>query len=249
MKEQKKLTISMSIFTFIIFVAFGTIIVTEKTSPLFIPKIEKKLTEYLNKEYPEIKDELKIENTKYKNTIYTMKVTSKKNKNLSFNINYSNKKISDTYENDYLKGKTFLKHINKNIQKEIKQKTKKNYKTEINTNLNEFTTSISDKILKEENLSNLRIYTLEKNIYIQNFTPQILSSEIINSIKELESQEITPRTYTFIINDKDNKTLKITNFTYKTIENNQYNQIINDIINNNNTELLKKNRIKFKYTY
>ena len=70
-----------------------------------------------------------------------------------------------------------------------------------------------------------------------------------NSIKELESQEITPRTYTFIINDKDNKTLKITNFTYKTIENNQYNQIINDIINNNNTELLKKNRIKFKYTY
>ena len=67
MKKQKQLTISMTIFALFVFVSFGVIVVTEKSSVLLIPKMEEKLTTYLYEEYPELKDKVTIESTKYKN--------------------------------------------------------------------------------------------------------------------------------------------------------------------------------------
>ena len=87
MNEQKKLTISMTIFCFIIFVAFGVIIVTEKTSTFLTPKVKDNLTKYLYDKYPSIKNDIEIKDVTYKNTIYTMKIESKSNKNLYFYIN------------------------------------------------------------------------------------------------------------------------------------------------------------------
>ena len=43
MKEQRKLTIGMAIFTFIVFISFGVILLNEKSAPYFEPRIEKKL--------------------------------------------------------------------------------------------------------------------------------------------------------------------------------------------------------------
>ena len=54
MKEQKKLTIGMGIFSFIIFVSFGVIILNEKTAPLYSTRIDTKFSEYINKNYKDI---------------------------------------------------------------------------------------------------------------------------------------------------------------------------------------------------
>jgi len=247
MKKQKQLTISMAIFTFIVFVSLGVIVVTEKSSVLLIPKVEEKLTNYLYEEYPELKNKVEIESPKYKNTVFTMKISSKENENLSFIIKYSNKKITDTYNEEYIKGKSFLKYINNNISKEITKKTNIDTKTSITNSLDQFTTSITNKILKEENLSNIRIYNLETTINTNNWTTIYIANQIKNHIINTEKNNITPRTYTIILKDQ-NKTLKISNITYKTIEKNYYNQLISDIINNNNSDLIKQNNIKYKYT-
>ena len=46
-----------------------------------------------------------------------MKVKNIKNKNHYFYIKYSNKKITDTYKEDYIQGKSLLNEIQKNLEK------------------------------------------------------------------------------------------------------------------------------------
>ena len=46
-----------------------------------------------------------------------MKVTNKLNKNHYFYITYSNKKITDTYKEDYLEGRTLLTKTSNNLEK------------------------------------------------------------------------------------------------------------------------------------
>ena len=46
MNEQKKLTIQMAFFFLIVFVTFGAIVVKEKSTTLFMPKIEKHNQKY-----------------------------------------------------------------------------------------------------------------------------------------------------------------------------------------------------------
>ena len=98
MKEQKKLTIKMAIFTFIIFVCFGIVILNEKSAPYYASRIHKKLLTYLNETYKDEINTFSIDDTKYKNTKYTLKVKSKENKNLYFIVTYNSKKITDTYK-------------------------------------------------------------------------------------------------------------------------------------------------------
>ena len=54
MENYKKLNIARGIFTFIIFVIFGIIICTEKGGDYLIPKVNKKLNEYLTTNYSNI---------------------------------------------------------------------------------------------------------------------------------------------------------------------------------------------------
>ena len=54
MKEQKKLTLGMAIFSFIVFVSFGVIILNEKTAPLYSTRIDTKFSEYINTNYKDI---------------------------------------------------------------------------------------------------------------------------------------------------------------------------------------------------
>ena len=57
-----------------------------------------------------------------------MKITCKKNKDLYFYLTYKNGKITDTYKEDYLEGKSLLNNLNNKMTKEINNKTKDTYK-------------------------------------------------------------------------------------------------------------------------
>ena len=89
MNKQKRLTIGMGIFTFIIVVAFGSIILTEKAAVLMIPRIDKRISNYLDKNYKDILNKVTLEDTVYKNTIFEKKI----NFGFSEFINYI--KVSD----------------------------------------------------------------------------------------------------------------------------------------------------------
>ena len=124
MNKYKKLNIARGIFTFIIFVAFGIIICTEKGGNFLIPKVQEKLNEYLTTNYTNIINDTIQEEIIYKDRTFTMKIYDKKNKNHYFYVKYDNGKITDTYQEDYIKGQNILNEIKNNLEQEIYNKTK-----------------------------------------------------------------------------------------------------------------------------
>lgn len=249
MKEQTKLLIQMSILFLITFASFGIIIIKEKNTIIINTKIEKKFDQYISENYNELSQTLKKGKISYKNNTYIMKLTSTKNKHLYFYIKYSNKKITDTYEEDYIKGKPLLTHISDQIEKNINKIENEKVSISINKNFNEFTSKVQQEILQENNLHQLKIYNLEKELIVDEFSATVLSEEIATFITNIESKNINPKTYTLIITDHSDitKSLKINNLTYEIIKNNTYIEIINDIINNKNSNILKKYNITYKY--
>lgn len=248
MKEQKKLTIGMAIFSFTVFVAFGVIILNEKTAPYYATRINTKFNEYLNTNYTNIVNELATGKTTYKNTEYKLKITSKKNKNLYFYVKYSNRKITDTYKEDYLEGKTLLNKISNDIEKELQKKYNKNFKINFLTTLNELNEQKKEIIINEENVTSLPIYSLETEIDTT-WTIESIQNEITLFHNNLIDENINPNSYILTINDltKKNKSIKIKNLKPNIIENNlTLTEILNDIINGKNSELLEKYKITYE---
>ena len=249
MNKQKKLLLGRNIFIFIIFIAFGVIITTEKAGQILIPKAQKKFDNYIDKNFKEIKDSFKFNKIKYKNRTFTMKIQNKNNKNHYFYITYHNKKIKDTYKEDYLKGKTLFKYLEKKLQKEIQKETNTACTIKINESLDKHTNIVQEKIINEDNLLELKFYTIEKEILINNWDKKTITDKIIDNIKIYNSKNITPKNYNITITDKNDitKSIEITNINENFITNTSNEEIINDIINDNNSKVLKENKIKYKY--
>ena len=248
MKQQQKLTISMATFFLIIFVLFGTIILNEKKELIFMPKIKEKLEIYFEDNYKDLKSTTTT-SISLKNKEYIMTVKSQKNENLYFTINYKNKQITDTYKEDYIQGKKYLKYLEKNISKEIKKITKKDYKITILTTLDSMTSKIKEKAINENEITSLKIYTLETELPITTWNEETITSEVTKFINNIESKQITPKNYTITITNKNNiyESIKISNLTNETIKNNLLKPVINDILNNVNSEILKQQNISFEY--
>ena len=246
MKERKKLTLEMAIFTFIIFIIFGVIILNEKSAHLYIPRIDKKLANYINTEYKKELDNFVLEDTTYKNTKYQKKITNKDNKNLYFIITYNKKKIVDTYKKDYQEGNTLITNLKNKLEKELKDKYQKKFKITNLKNLNQLNSKTKKTIINKNTIRNLGIYTLETSIN-SNFDEQNIATEIINLKEDLNKNDIIPRSYNFTIINK-NKKLTINNITNSIIDNpTLLNNIIHDIINKEESNILKENNITYKY--
>ncbi len=247
MKKQKRLTIYMAIFSFFLFICFGIIIVTEKLAPYFVPKIDEKLNTYLEKNYSEKLAEWSIKKTVYKNTIYQMKVTSKENKNLYFTVKYQNKKISDTYQEDYIEGKTLLTTLSNNLEKKLEEKYKDSYHIKTLSTWNNYNKTTQEKILKNNTIEDVPIYTLEKEI-VTEWTAENMVESILTLHKTLKKDNITPKNYNLTITDKAKvkNSIKIVNLSSSIVESTQLTKILNDILNNSQSEILKTNHISYQ---
>ena len=71
-------------------------------------------------------------------------------------ITYKNGKITDTYKEDYLEGKSLLNNLNNNMTKEINNKTKDTYKINFISTLDNYNSQVQDKIINENNLFRYR---------------------------------------------------------------------------------------------
>ncbi len=242
MNKQKKLIIGRGIFVFIVFVALGIIVCTEKFGNILTPKITKKINTYIEEKYKDL--DLKTNKVKFKNTTYTMKVESKENKNHYFYIKYFNKKITDTYKKDYLEGNRLLTHIKNKLNKEINNKTNTSCDIEITSTLNKYTDIVQERIIKEDNLLELKFFIVKKEIIIDNWDEETITNKINNFINKFETNNITPKSYTITITNKEDITesIKIKNITNKVDK-----DIIHDIIKDKKSDLLKENKITYKY--
>lgn len=248
MQKQKRLMYGMMVLFLIVFVTFGVIIINEKIAPLKINKVTEKLNNYLKENYNDLKN-IELTKIEYKKLRYEAKVISKENKNHYFYIYYENKKISDTYKEDYLEGNNIIKYQENNIKNNIKNKTKSLYKININKKLNKFTDNIQKEIINNKNLEAVEIYNLEANITVKELTSKRISTTIKNFINNMYDKKIKPKSYTFVIQASNNKVkaLKISNITYDLVNSSNLNIVINDIINNEKTNLINKYDIKYEY--
>lgn len=247
MNKQKKLVLERSIFVFIIFVIFGVIIVTEKMGGILIPRVTDKMNDYIEDKYN--KEEFIKEDVTYKNTTYTMKVLSKENKNHYFYINYYAKKMTDTYKKDYKEGKILLTYLKDKLKKEIIKKTSTSCDIEITSTLDKYTDSVRERIIKEDNLLELKFYIIKKDLMIDKWNSDSITKSINDIINKFKDNNITPKSYTITITDKTDitKSIEIKNINEDFINNSNSKEIINDIINDEKSDLLKNNKITYKY--
>jgi len=247
MNKQKKLVLGRSIFVFIIFVAFGVIILTEKMGDFFIPKITNKMNDYIEDKYN--KEEFNLEEVKFKNTTYTMKVISKENKHHYFYIKYFNKKITDTYQKDYKEGKNLLDYLKDKLKKEIMKKTSTTCELEITSTLDKYTDLVRERIIKEDNLLGLKFFIIKKELVIEKWDSDTINKEINSYISKYKDNNITPKSYTITITFKSDitKSIEIKNITEEFTNNTSSKEIIDDIINDEKSDLLKENKITYKY--
>ena len=245
MNEGKKLTIQMALFFLVIFVVFGTIVIKEKQNIIFLPKIENSISKYMNDTYQDLS--LEKDKVTEENNVFTMKVKNIKNKNHYFYIKYSNKKITDTYKTDYLEGKTILKHLSTKLEKDIYKETNISYKVSFDNKFNNYSEKVQ-KLLLEENIKTLKVYTIEKEI-TTSWEINNITKILTDTMTTLEKKQFTPKNYTFIItNEKDiTQSVKINNIKSSLINENKLQIIISDIINNNKSNILAENKITYEY--
>lgn len=249
MDKYKKLNIERGIFAFIIFVAFGIIVCTEKGGDLLIPKVKEKLSKYITTNYTSIVNDTIQDEITYKDKTFTMKIYDKTNKNHYFYITYDNGKITDTYQEDYIKGKSLLNKIQKDLEKEIYNKTKIEAKVNILSSLDKYTSRVQNLILKEENLESLKFYTLSINIDLRTWDEENASKVITDTLNTFIKHNINPKSYTITINNlkEITESIEINNIDNDFINNEYKEQIFSDIINNKKSNLLNEYNITFKH--
>lgn len=238
---MQKLKIQYAIFLIIVILLFGTIVINQKLTPFFEKKADQKINTYIEEHYKDLKD-MNKEPTKENNNSYTKIIRNKHNKNYYFKVTYKDKTITSTYQKDYVEGYSFLKYISNKIEKDINKKVNKKYKVLINNKLNKYSENTKNNIIKEKDLLSSEIYSLEIKINTKTTINDITNS-IISINNKLLSQNIKPKSYNFIIIDSTSKKeIKINNL----VINNNLKYIINDIILNRNSDLLKNNNITYE---
>lgn len=250
MNDKTKLKLSMFSLFLITFVFFGVIVVNIKMGSVLIPKIDKKLNNYINSEYKDIKDELKIEKTKYNQVkgTYQVKVKNKTNKKLYFTVTYNKKDITSTYQKDYVEGKTILTYLKTKYEQELnKSKKYQNQTITFKRKLNKYTGNVKEKIINNDNIKDLPIYNLSTEIYINKWDQQVLNNEITKYYKYVTKLNYNPKEYEILISNNNNveQSVKISKLTNNLIINNTT-EIINGIINNDKT-IIQKYNINYQY--
>ena len=245
MNKQRRLLYGQALFTILIMVSLTLIIINEKKNIILIPKIEKKIDSYIEENYNDLKNINKSKIT-IKNNKYIVKISSKNNKNLYFYITYSNNKITDTYKKDYLEGKTLLNKIEKNLEEDIFNKINIKSKVIIDNKLNNYTDQIKEKIIKED-IKEIKIYNIETSTNINKWNKNDITNNINTIINKIYSNNYNPKSISITITNNEDITesYKINNLNKDFINNKSNTQIINDIINNKETNLLKENNISF----
>lgn len=243
--NKNRLILERGIFTLLIVTMLGLIVVNEKGGEIFSPKIQKKINTYIDENYSNIKNNIELSPIEYNNKSFKITIISKKNKNHYFNITYNKGNITDTYKIDYKEGKNILKHIENILTKEIYNKTNIKCTPHMTTTLDNYSDKIKERILNEENLIDLKIYYIEKELIIKEWNKETITKEITNFIDSIDKHNIKPKYYKIIITEEKDITnsIEINNITNDFINDNNK-SIINDIINNNE---IKNSNITFKY--
>lgn len=249
--SKNRLVIEMAIFTAFLFVAFGFIIINEKEKDFLLPKIDEKFNQYIASHYQNIKNDIKIGKTKYnsKKDSFEIRVSNKKNKNLYFSLIYKNKKITSTYQQDYIEGDTLLSYLEKKLATDIKSSKYPYIEIKFINKLNKFNNTIQEALITGDNIESLNIYNLYTDLKVSKFSPSKIKNSIVNLNEFVSNNNFNPKYYYLTIINSSNITEEI---KLKKLNKNliltSLDEIINGIISNDDSIKLKFG-IDFNYNY
>ena len=245
-KTESKLLFEMTIFFFIVVLCFGLLIIKEKSESFKKDKANKKIIEYIDTNYKDIKNEFKKDKLKYKNNAYSMKIYNNDNKDLNFTINYKNKKITSTYKEDYLEGKSLFTVLEKTMNDKLIKNNSDNYyknlKITYDLKLNNCTDIIKNKLIKGN--YDLSLYTINDKRSI-NLNSETLQSELIKLHEYIISLKLNPKDYNLTYTDINNETKSINIIVSEETLKNGVD--VGKIIIENDEKSLNLNNIKVKY--
>lgn len=245
-KTSNKLYFEMTIFFFIVILCFGLLIIKEKSASFKLNSAKEKITEYINNNYKDIKNELKKGKIKKNNKSYYMKIYNKKNKDLNFTINYKSKNITSTYKKDYLEGNSLFSILEKNMNNKLSEinnnKEYKNIKIKYDLKLNNCSDNIKEKLINKD--YDLSLYTIVDKKSI-NLTKENLQTEIIKIHNYIISLGLSPKDYNLTYTDLNNETKSINVIINEEILKNNID--IGKIIIENDEKNLNLYNIKVKY--
>ena len=244
--NKKSLIYGRAIFFLVVIVSFSLIIINEKKEELFSTKIDKKFDTYIKNNYAGL--ELNKSKITFKNNIFKVKMSNKKNNNHCFYLTYSNRKINDTYKKDYVEGQQLLKTNTTEIKNKIKETTNIDCEVIPTNSLDKYNSLVKDKIINDDT-KDLKYYYIKKELVLDNFKEETIVNEINSIINNISTNGFTPKYYNITIIDKNDitKTIEINNITEEFTKTNDNKQIIKDILDNKNTDLLENYKITFKY--
>lgn len=238
---MNKLRIQMfSLYIIVIFLIIS-ILLLEYSNPLTIKRIDNKLTDFYNRHY-NLKD-VKLNKTIYiknkrllKKGTYIKRITNIYNKDLYFEIKYKRHYITSNYNYSYKKGEIFLSNYLDKISKTTKNKLT------LSKTLDELT-QYRTNLLKGNNIKSIPFYDMELLIKDVDYNPISIKKEIIKKI----DLSYNPNKYIIKI-EKASIDLTIYNISYDTIKNDNFINILYDIMEKKESNLLKENNITYKYS-
>lgn len=251
-KKEQSLILQMGFLYLLVILFFGLIIIEEKKKEVLMPKVDKKLQEYINENYKKENIEKGKIKLNKKESLYTVKVYNKQNKDLYFyvNYNYETKKISKTFEKDYKEGKTLKekieKYLNKKLEK-LKEKEKapiKNIYITENLKLTETTNDIKEELLKKN--YDLPLYTINIEDNISSLTEEIFTKKLKKINNYIKKINLNPKDYNITLNNKTSPSKSINLKLEKEVLDQNVDYIYSMIIENNK-EILSKYNIEYKY--
>ena len=246
MNSKNSLILGRGIFLILIIVVFGLIIVNEKKEDILKGRAEEKINDHLKENYSTLS--ANIGKMSYQNNTFTKKISSPKNKNLYFYISYKDKKVTDTYQKDYIEGESLLTYLKEQAEKEIQKKTKIDCKIYPVRKLNEYSKQVQEKLIKEENLLELKYYYLEKELLIKDWSSKEITKEITELIETTQENKITPKYYeVIIINEQEVTTSIRIQLTETFLEEQEKGKIIDSILKKEENPLLEKYEITYQY--
>lgn len=201
------------------------------------PMIEKKLNQYFDEHYNSIKNQVKKSDLKFsfKEKNYYFTYQHKKNSDLTFKIVYSKeKKITSTYQQDFVDGKSFLnkylKKISSSVQSVLKDENIEDLSLKTTTTLNDLSEKERNKILTNK-AKEVPFYEVEYTTSILNLSTQQMKEKLEDIHNLLKKNKINPSSYQvkFTLEGNGMKGFILRNVSANLIEYGKVENIINTL--------------------
>ena len=208
-RKMNKLMIGQALLLGLILIFFGFIIVREKVPSLKAEDEEKAINSYFNDNYNKL-DVLSsdLEYNKDDNS-YSITYYDKDYKELNFTIKSINNKITDNYEDNFVKGKSIIEKCEKLVLEKYNEVFKntnyKDIKIEFKT-LDKYSDEEKKDIL-EENIYNTGYYSVSYYVKVDSLD-EIYLNNLINSFNTI-AEEFGLITNSYSVTFDNNGIIKI----------------------------------------